>query len=63
MICVDCEGFSVNVEMQVFAGPNDSEGLAFCLAIALFCLGQGTTGIGDDVGSFGFLIFLRENGC
>ena len=49
--------------MQVFAGPNDTDGFLLSQAIALFCLGQGTTGIGDDVGSSGCLTFLRENGC
>ena len=64
MICVNCSRLAINVEAQVFARPNDGKSFAFCLAIALFCFGQGMTGTaGNDVVSSCFWICLRENSC
>ena len=63
MIRVNCCRFAINVEMQMFARPDDSKGFAFCLVVALFRFSQGTAGIGNDVVNSGCLICLRENGC
>ena len=54
VICVNWGRFAINVEVQY-------KSLAFSLVIALFCSGQGTTGIGNDVVSSCFWICLREN--
>ena len=62
-VCHKCTDANARRPKRMLAGPNDIEGFLLSLAIALFCLGQGTTGIGDDGESSGFLTFLRENAC
>ena len=49
MICDDIHQFAINVQVEVFAPPNDSESLTFGLAVALLYRSERSACISNHV--------------
>ena len=63
MVVVGCDYLAIDVQMKVRAGPDESESITFCLAVALLCFRERTVCVCDDLPFLRLLIYLRENGC
>ena len=62
VICVDCDRLPINVQVEVFASPNHSEGFLFRLAVPSLGCWKATTCISDIMPLLSLRVHLWENG-